>query len=83
MAATARTGAYNASSSSAATTHGRQSANASVRKAGYVVKKKETFYSIAMAHGITVEELEAANPGVTVLREGQILHIPVHQKNHP
>lgn len=83
VAATARTGAYNASSSSAATTHGRQSANASVRKAGYVVKKKETFYSIAMAHGITVEELEAANPGVTVLREGQILHIPVHQKNHP
>lgn len=83
VSATVRTGAYNASSSSAATTQYRQLTNASVRKAGYVVKKKETFYSIAMAHGITVEELEAANPGVTVLREGQILHIPVHQKNHP
>ncbi len=83
VSATARTGAYTASSSSVATTQARQTAGTYVRKAGYVVKKKETFYSIAMAHGITVEELEAANPGVTVLREGQILHIPVHQKNHP
>lgn len=76
-------GAYGRSASQAAGAQSRQSVNAPVRKTGYVVKKKETFYSIAMAHGITVQELEAANPGVTVLREGQILHIPVHQKSHP
>lgn len=76
-------GAYGRSASQAAGAQSRQSVNSPVRKTGYVVKKKETFYSIAMAHGITVQELEAANPGVTVLREGQILHIPVHQKSHP
>lgn len=43
---------------------------------GYIVKKKETFYSIANSHGITVAQLEAANPGITVLREGQVLAIP-------
>lgn len=44
---------------------------------GYVVKKKETFYSIAVSHGLSVAELEAANPGVNSLREGQVLNIPV------
>lgn len=43
---------------------------------GYVVKEKETFYSIAHDHGITVPELEAANPGVTVLKTGMVLNIP-------
>lgn len=46
---------------------------------GYIVKKKETFYSIANAHGISVAQLEAANPGISVLREGQVLTIPVIQ----
>lgn len=44
---------------------------------GYIVKKKETFYSIAVAHGMSVAALEAANPGVTSLKEGQVLNIPV------
>lgn len=44
---------------------------------GYVVKKNETFYSIAVAHGISVAALEAANPDITYLREGQVLNIPV------
>ncbi|MDE6370805.1 MAG: LysM peptidoglycan-binding domain-containing protein [Duncaniella sp.] len=44
---------------------------------GYIVKKKETFYSIAVAHGLSVAALEAANPGVTSLKEGQVLNIPV------
>lgn len=44
---------------------------------GYIVKKKETFYSIARAHNLTVAQLEAANPGITTLREGQVLSIPV------
>jgi len=43
---------------------------------GYIVKKKETFYSIARAHNLTVAQLEAANPGITTLREGQVLSIP-------
>ncbi|MDE5786084.1 MAG: LysM peptidoglycan-binding domain-containing protein, partial [Duncaniella sp.] len=44
---------------------------------GYVVKEKETFYSIARDHGITVAELEAANPEVTVLKTGMVLNIPM------
>lgn len=43
---------------------------------GYIVKKKETFYSIAVANGLSVAALEAANPGVTSLKEGQVLNIP-------
>ena len=35
---------------------------------GYVVKKKETFYSIAVENGISVTALEAANPGITALK---------------
>ena len=44
---------------------------------GYLVKKGETFYSIAVSHGLSVAALEAANPGVNVLKEGQVLNIPV------
>lgn len=54
-------------------------ATSSIASTGYIVKKKETFYSISKAHGITVAELEAANPGITVLREGQVLSIPTAQ----
>lgn len=43
----------------------------------YDVKKNETFYSIARAHNITVEDLEKANPTVGILKEGMILNIPV------
>ncbi|MDE6485624.1 MAG: LysM peptidoglycan-binding domain-containing protein [Duncaniella sp.] len=43
---------------------------------GYLVKEKETFYSIARDHGITVPELEAANPEVSLLKAGMILNIP-------
>ncbi len=43
---------------------------------GYVVKEKETFYSIARDHGVSVAELEAANPDVSILRKGQVLTIP-------
>ncbi|MCM1077301.1 MAG: LysM peptidoglycan-binding domain-containing protein [Bacteroides sp.] len=49
-----------------------------VTETGYIVKKKETLYSIANAHGVTVAQLEAANPGISVLREGQVLTIPAH-----
>ncbi|MCM1139565.1 MAG: LysM peptidoglycan-binding domain-containing protein [Duncaniella sp.] len=46
---------------------------------GYIVKKKETFYSIAQANGLTVAQLESANPNVTILKEGQVLNIPSPQ----
>jgi len=42
----------------------------------YVVKDKETFYSIAHTHGVSVAALEEANPDVTLLREGMTLRIP-------
>lgn len=54
----------------------QQTAPAEPETSGYIVKKKETLYSIANAHGITVKQLEDANPGITVLREGQVLAIP-------
>ena len=44
----------------------------------YRVKNKETFYSIAHAHGLTIEQLEKANPEVGVLEEGMILNIPLN-----
>lgn len=44
---------------------------------GYVVKKGESLYSIARAHNITEDELEAANPGIGILKAGQVLSIPV------
>lgn len=43
---------------------------------GYIVKKKETLYSIARENGISVSELEAANPGLTTLKAGQVINIP-------
>lgn len=42
----------------------------------YVVKQGETFYSIAHAHGITVSELEQANPTSGILHPGDVLVIP-------
>lgn len=42
----------------------------------YKVKDKETFYSIAHSHGISVADLEAANPETGILKAGQILRIP-------
>lgn len=50
---------------------------------GYVVKDKETFYSIGHAHGLSVAQLEAANPGVSVLKSGQVLNIPVFASSNP
>lgn len=44
---------------------------------GYLVQKGETFYSIAHSHGITVAQLETANPDVATLKPGQVLNIPI------
>lgn len=50
----------------------------------YTVKKKDTAYSIAKAHGLTVEMLVEANPQLDSsdykLKKGQTLRIPVRQK---
>lgn len=43
----------------------------------YTVRDKETFYSIAHSHGVSVATLEEANPGIGILKSGQILKIPV------
>lgn len=42
----------------------------------YIVKNKDTFYSIAREHGISMDALEAANPDVISLRKGMELVIP-------
>lgn len=42
----------------------------------YEVKEGDTFYGIAHAHGLTVEQLQAANSAIGVLQPGMILDIP-------
>lgn len=42
----------------------------------HLVLEGETFFSIARANGLTVAELEAANPSVTVLKQGEVINIP-------
>lgn len=43
---------------------------------GHIVSEGETFYSIAHNNGITVAQLEAANPDVKILKTGQVINIP-------
>lgn len=52
---------------------------AQINTTPYRVGKHETFYSIARSNGITVEELEMANPTVGILKEGMVLNIPRKQ----
>lgn len=46
------------------------------RLTDYVVREKETFFSIARNHGISIHELERANPDVGILRPGMTIRIP-------
>jgi LysM repeat protein len=48
-------------------------------KQAYEVQGKDTFYSLSVEYGISVEELREANPGVNPdrLRTGMVLKIPV------
>jgi LysM repeat protein len=48
----------------------------------YVVKKNDTFNSIASANGIKVADLQSANPGLKKPKEGKIIYIP-KTKNEP
>lgn len=43
---------------------------------GHIVSEGETFYSIAHNNGITVAQLETANPDVKILKTGQVINIP-------
>lgn len=42
----------------------------------YLVKPGDTFYGIARSHGLSIEQLQDANPGVNILKEGMALRIP-------
>lgn len=56
---------------------GTKVADAFSRKAEkYTVKPGDTFYGIARAHGITIEQLQNANPGINLLQEGMEIDIP-------
>ncbi len=48
-------------------------------KQAYEVQGKDTFYSLSVMYGISVDELKEANPGVNPdrLRTGMVLKIPV------
>lgn len=42
----------------------------------YIVKKRETYYSIAQKLGISQEALREVNPGVRVVKEGMTINLP-------
>lgn len=42
----------------------------------YIVKEHDTFYGVAHSHGVSIEQLQQANPGVNILKEGMALVIP-------
>lgn len=42
----------------------------------HVVLERQTLYSIALAYGVTVQEIYDANPGLTVLKKNAIILIP-------
>lgn len=46
----------------------------------YRVKKDETLYSIARKHGITVADIEEANPGLSTIEKDQLIFIPDKKK---
>lgn len=51
--------------------------NAFKRKTNsYVVKPNDTFYSIARNFGISIAQLQSANPGLNLLQEGMEILIP-------
>lgn len=69
----------NSGSAPAATT----SASNDVDLRGHLVEEGETFYSLARRYNVTVAQLEAANPSVSVLKKGQVLNIPVAADQTP
>lgn len=69
----------NAGEASAGEVVNQKDAESNTKVATYVVKKNETFYSIARKHNVTVEALENANPSVGALKEGMILTIPANE----
>ncbi len=42
----------------------------------YVVAKGDTYASVAKAHGITAQQLQAANPDMKKLKKGKTIYIP-------
>lgn len=42
----------------------------------YEVKEGDTFYGIAQAHGLTVDQLVAANPSIDILKAGMEIDLP-------
>lgn len=50
-----------------------------VKMVMHKVAKGETFYSIARSYKIEVKDLMAANKGVSVLKPGQIIQVPVSE----
>lgn len=53
-----------------------QPTNATV---GYVIKKGDTLYSVAKAHGLTIPQFMKLNPNVgAVLKEGDIVNVPLN-----
>ena len=47
--------------------------------APYCIERNDTWTSIAEAHGITIQELREANEGITELKKGRYLSIPVFE----
>lgn len=45
----------------------------------YKIEKNDTWTAISQAHDITIEELREANEGITELKKGRYLSIPVYE----
>ena len=55
-----------------------------IENISHKVKKKETLYSIGREYGLTVDEIIAANPGLTShIKIGQIITVPKKKINNP
>ncbi|MCM1517692.1 MAG: LysM peptidoglycan-binding domain-containing protein [Pseudoflavonifractor sp.] len=49
----------------------------------YKVKKKETLYSIARKHHVTVADIESLNPGLAALQKDQLIYLPDGKNTTP
>ena len=47
------------------------------------VQAGETLYSLARANGVTVEDIQKANPSMDILKTGMVIILPAPKPNQP
>ena len=56
---------------------GTNSSNNSTNYKKHKVERGETFYGLSRKYKVSIEEIKSANPGITELRNGEEINIPV------